>query len=93
MSTGHTSFKLTCDYHFWVSYKKYNDLYSKSKSVDTLLAKLQELMIVCQKTSIIGKRFRKKLIRLELSPEVIPWEIKFGEILNRSKPNRTKSKR
>ena len=47
-STGHTSFKLNCGYYSWVSYKEDINPYSKSKSADELLAKLQELMTVCQ---------------------------------------------
>ena len=47
-STGHTPFELNCRYHPWVSYKKDIDSHSKFKLTDKLLAKLQELMTVCQ---------------------------------------------
>ena len=47
-STGHTPFELNCGYHFCVSFEKNTDPHSQSKSVDELLAKLQDLMNVCQ---------------------------------------------
>ena len=48
-STSHTPFKLNCGYHPQISYKEDINSRSKSKSVDELLAKLEELMTVCRK--------------------------------------------
>ena len=47
-STGHIPFELNCGYYLWMLYEKKVDFRSKSKSADKLLAKLRELMIVCQ---------------------------------------------
>ena len=46
-STGHTPFELNCGYHPCVSFEEDTDLYSRSKTVDKLLAELHELIIVC----------------------------------------------
>ena len=48
-STGHTFFKLNYGYYFYISYKKNINFHSKSKSVNKLLIKLQELMIIYKK--------------------------------------------
>ena len=48
VSIGHTIFKLNYGYHTQVLYKEDIDRCSKSKLADKLLAKLQELMIICQ---------------------------------------------
>ena len=48
-STGHTLFKLNCEYYLWEFYEEDIDSRSKSKSADELLAELQKLMIVCHK--------------------------------------------
>ena len=45
-STGHTPFELNCGYHAQVSYKEDVNPRSQSKSMDKLLMKLSELMIV-----------------------------------------------
>ena len=45
-STGHTSFKLNCTYHPCVSYKEDLDPHSKSKNVEELSSKLQNLMAI-----------------------------------------------
>ena len=49
VSFGYTLFKLNCDYHLWILYKKEVDLCSKSKLANKLLAELRELMIVSRK--------------------------------------------
>ena len=49
ISSGHTPFKLNYEYYLWISYKYNVDLYSKSKSIDKLLIKLRELIIICKK--------------------------------------------
>lgn len=46
-STGHTPFKLNCDYHLYVSYKEDVDPRSKSKLANELSSKLRELMTIC----------------------------------------------
>ena len=46
-SSSYTFFELNYGYHSWMSYKKDVNLYSKSKSVDELSAKLKKLIIVC----------------------------------------------
>ena len=47
-STGHMLFELNCSYYPQMSYKDDINPRSKSKSVENLLAKLRELMIVCR---------------------------------------------
>ena len=59
-STGHTSFKLNCGYHSWMSYKDDVDPRSKSKSVNKLLAELRELMIVCHENLYHAQKFQKQ---------------------------------
>ena len=46
-NTGHTPFELNCGYHLQVLYEENIDPLSKSKLLDELSAKLQELMTVC----------------------------------------------
>ena len=47
-STSHTPFELNYTYHLRMSYEKDIDSSSQSKLADKLLAKLRELVIVCQ---------------------------------------------
>ena len=47
-STGHILFKLNYRYHPCVSYEKNLDLCLKSRTVEELSSRLQELMTVCQ---------------------------------------------
>ena len=47
-STGHTFFELNCGYHLCVSYEENLDPRSKSKTVEELSFKFQNLMAVCQ---------------------------------------------
>ena len=46
-SSNYILFKLNCDYHPWMSYKKNVNAYLKSKSADELSAKPRKRMIVC----------------------------------------------
>lgn len=48
VSTGHILFELNCGYYPWILYKKDIDLCFWSKTADKLLAKLWELIIICQ---------------------------------------------
>ena len=48
-STGHMPFKLNCGYYPRMLYEEKVNSRSKSKLADKLLAKLRELIIVCQK--------------------------------------------
>ena len=52
--------KLNCGYHPRISYKEDIDSRSKSKSADELLAKLRELVIVCQKKLYYAQKFQKQ---------------------------------
>ena len=47
-STGYTPFELNCGYHPRISYEEDLNPRSKSRIVEELFSKLQELMIVCQ---------------------------------------------
>ena len=60
VSTGHIPFKVNCGYHLWIIYKKDIVLHFKSKSADKLLAKLEELMIVCWKNFYHAQKFQKQ---------------------------------
>ena len=46
-STGYILFELNCEYHLWVFYKEDLDPRSKSKTVEKLSSKFQNLMAVC----------------------------------------------
>ncbi len=48
-STEYTLFKLNCGKYPQISYEKDINLCSRSKSVEKLVTKLKELMIVCRK--------------------------------------------
>ena len=47
-SIGHTLFELNCGYYSRISYEKDLDPHSKSRIVEKLFSKLQELIIICQ---------------------------------------------
>ena len=68
-STSHTFFELNCAYHPWMSYKKDVDPCSQSKSVDELLAKLKDLMIVCRE----NLRHAPELQKQAYDKGVKPW--------------------
>lgn len=44
-NTGHMAFKLNCGYSFWILYKDNINSYSKSKTVNELLAELKKMII------------------------------------------------
>ena len=60
-SIGHTPFELNCGYHSCVSFKEDTDLCSRSKTVDELSAKLQELMTVCRENLHHAQKLQKNL--------------------------------
>lgn len=43
---GYISFELNCSYYLYILYKENLDFRSKSKSIDKLIAKLRDLIIV-----------------------------------------------
>ena len=59
-STGHTPFKLNCDYHSRMLYEKKVNSCLKSKSADKLLAELRKLMIVCQENLYHAQKLQKR---------------------------------
>ena len=59
-NTSHTSFKLNCRYHPWVFYEEDVNPWSKSKSIDELLAKLQDLMTVCRENFYHSQELQKQ---------------------------------
>ena len=75
--TGHMPFKLNYGYHFWVSYEKNINLCSKSNLEDKLLAKLQEMIIICQNNLHCIENFKSKSIIKMLSLEAMSPTIKF----------------
>ena len=59
-STNHTSFELNCGYHSRMLYEEQVNPHFKSESVDKLLAKLRELMIVYQENLHHTQEFQKQ---------------------------------
>ena len=47
-SIGYMPFKLNCEYHTYVLYKKVINPHPKSKLTNKLSAKLRELLIICR---------------------------------------------
>ncbi len=59
-STGHTSFKLNCDYHLRTFYKKDVDPCFQSKSADERATKLRKLMPVCRENFQHAQELQKR---------------------------------
>ncbi len=59
-STGHTLFELNCGYHPQASYKEYVDPHFQSKSVDKLVTKLRELIIICKENLQHAQKLQKR---------------------------------
>ena len=59
-STGHMLVELNYGYHSQMSYKEKVNPRFKSKSVDKLLAKLRELIIVCQENLYHAQELQKR---------------------------------
>ena len=68
-STGHTFFKLNCEYHLCIFYEKDLDFYSKSKIVKELSFKLPNLMAIHQQnlyhTQKLWKQAYDKRVKLQ----------------------------
>ena len=59
-STGYILFELNSGYHFYVSYKEDLHLRSKSRTVEELSFKLQELMTVCHQNLHHAQELQKQ---------------------------------
>ena len=70
VSIGYTPFELNCRYHLRVFYKEEEilDPHSKSKTMEELFSKLQELMIVCQQNLHHAKELQKRAHDKDVKP-------------------------
>ncbi len=59
-SSGHTPFKLNCNYHPQSFYKEDVDPRSQSKSADELATKIKELMIVFRENLQHAQKLQKQ---------------------------------
>lgn len=71
MSISHMLFELNCSYHFLILYKEKIYFYSKYKSIDKLLAKLKELMIVCDKNFYHLQKLQKCTNNKDVKPKTM----------------------
>ena len=69
ISSGHTLFKLYCEYHLCVSYEKDLDPCSKSKTVKELSSKLWNFMAVCQQNLYHAQELQKQAHNKEVKPQ------------------------
>ena len=69
LSIGHIPFELNCGYHPLVCFKKDIDPHSWSKSIDKLLAELQDLMIVCRENLQHAEKFQKRVYNGGIKPK------------------------
>ncbi len=60
VSTGHTLFKLNCNYHLTVFFKEDVDLYSRSCSINKLVEELRELIEVCCQNLLHAQELQKR---------------------------------
>ena len=60
-SIGHTSFKLNCGNHFYVSFKNRCDAYSKSFSTKRLAIELRELINLCCQIFLHAQNLQKQV--------------------------------
>ena len=67
-STGHTLFKLNCNYHSRMLYKEEVDPRSKSKSADELSAELRELMFICRENLHHAQELQKRAYDKGVTP-------------------------
>ena len=68
ISIGYTLFELNCSYHPCMSYKKNIDLYSRLKTANELLGKLQELMLTCRKNFYHAQKLQKQAYNRDIKP-------------------------
>ena len=68
-SAGFTPFELNCGYHPWVSYEQNLNLRSKSRTVEELSSKLQELMTVCQQNLHHAQELQKRAYDKGVKPQ------------------------
>ena len=68
-STGHTPFKLNCDYYPQMLYKEDVDSRSQFKSADELSAELRELMIVCRENLYHAQKLQKQAQDKRIKPQ------------------------
>ena len=69
VSIGYMPFELNCNYHPQMLYKEKVDPRSKSKLADKLLAKLRELMIVCQENLHHFQKLQKQVYNKGVKPK------------------------
>ena len=77
-STGHMSFKLNCDYHPRILYKKKVNSHSKSKSADELSVELRKLMIIYWENLYHAQEFQKRPTIKAFSLKAMPPVTKYG---------------
>ena len=76
-STGYMSFDFNCGYHLQMLYKDNINACSKSKFVDNLLAKLKQLIIVCQKNLNYAQKLQKHAHNKGVKPRNYAFENKI----------------
>ncbi len=59
-NTGHTPFKLNCDYYPRVSFEEDVDPRSKSRSANKLIEELRELMEICSQNLLHAQELQKR---------------------------------
>ena len=66
---SHSSFKFNCKYHLCVSYKEELNLCSKSKIVEKLSSKLQNLIAICQQNLYHAQELQKQAHNKGVKPQ------------------------
>ena len=77
VSSGHTLFKLNCEYHLWMSYKDNVDPRSKYKWADKLSTKLRELVIVYKENLYYAQKLQKRAYDKDVKPKSYAPSDKF----------------
>ena len=68
-STGHTLFKLNCGYHLRIFFEEDTNPHSWLKIADNLLAKLRELMTICQQNLYHAQKLQKRAHNKGVKPK------------------------
>ena len=68
-SIDHMLFKFNCKYHLRVFYEEDFDPYSKSRTVEKLSSKLQELITMCQQNLQHVQEFQKQAHNKRVKPQ------------------------